>query len=261
MIEDENGIKTLICQNENIINNNKICSNELNKNTLNNDLNDILMRNNNNMINNLKLMRNIKFANDNTRNKKTINLSQKRYEKYMYNHLYNNSNNNNQENSYINMSKKINNHVNKKLSLNEARYEKKIKNEKLEKKRDLSVELNHAHAEYFINSFKRMKLKQVGYEFSDSTNSNNYKSKNLLTQESQNIKNINNLNNLLDKNKNNINNQNVSINMEANCQIETKENDTTNFKTDQSKILKTDDVYQDLINSIRNVPFNKFNLK
>ena len=34
-----------------------------------------------------------------------------------------------------------------------------------------------------------------------------------------------------------------------------KEGDSTNFKTDQSKILKTDDIYQDLVNSLKNAPF------
>ena len=35
-----------------------------------------------------------------------------------------------------------------------------MKNERLERQRDLSVELNHANAEYFNNSFKGMDLKQ-----------------------------------------------------------------------------------------------------
>ena len=114
-----------------------------------------------------------------------------------------------------------------------------MKNEKTDKKRDLSVELNHIQAEYFINSFKGMKLKM-------SKNS-------LYTQGNQNINIINNINNAT--NNKNINNQNCTINMDINGQIETKGNDTTNFKTDQSKILKTDDIYQDLVNSLRNVNF------
>ena len=54
------------------------------------------------------------------------------------------------------------------MSLNEARYEKKIKNEKAEKKRDLSVEYNHANAECFINSFKGMNIKGKNESFNNN---------------------------------------------------------------------------------------------
>ena len=114
-----------------------------------------------------------------------------------------------------------------------------------------------------------MQLNQNNNEYLEKSNSNNFKVNNILTQDSQIMNNINIINNLKDKNKNNINNQNKSINMDIKCQIETKENDTTNFKTDQSKIfktdqskiLKTDDIYQDLVNSLKNGPFNKYKHK
>ena len=137
----------------------------------------------------------------------------------------------------------------KKHSLNEARYEKKMKNEiNHEKRKDLSVELNHINAENFINGFKGMKLKQI--ELLENT-ANNFKNNFILTQDTQNT---NTTNVYIERNKG-INTQNLTINMENNCQIETKENDSTNFKTDQSKILKTDDIYQDLVNSLKNAPF------
>ena len=215
-----------------------------------------------------------KYILDNTRNnEKNNNLSQKRYEKFMNNHYYNNNQNNNnnskEDNLILNVSKKLNTQINKKLSLYEARYEKKMKNEKMEKQSDLSVEINHANAEYFINSFKGMKFNQNNNENLEKNISNNYKLTNINTQDSQTMNNINIINNLKDKNKNNINTQNKSINMDANCQIETKENDTTNFKTDQSKIfktdqskiLKTDDMYQDFVNSLKYAPFNRFKNK
>ena len=81
----------------------------------------------------------------------------------------------------------------------------------------------------------------------------------IYTQGNQNIFNINNkMSNAI--NNKNINYQNCSINMDINAQIETKGSETTNFKTDQSKILKTDDMYQDLLNSLRNANF-KFQIK
>ena len=276
IMEDEIGFKKLICRNDNTLNNKY--TNESNYKINNNNYNVLLIKynkNNSDRNDNFIIKKeNPKFIIDNTRNnKKSLNLSQKRYEKFMNNHYYNNShnNNNNKEDNYIvNISKKINTQMNKKLSLNEARYEKKMKNEKNnEKQRDLSVELNHANAEYFINSFKGMQLNQNNNEYLEKSNSNNFKVNNILTQDSQIMNNINIINNLKDKNKNNINNQNKSINMDIKCQIETKENDTTNFKTDQSKIfktdqskiLKTDDIYQDLVNSLKNGPFNKYKHK
>ena len=170
------------------------------------------------------------------------NLTQKRYEKFL------NINPNIKTNISLN-SKKIQNRNNsKKHSLNEARYEKKIKNEiNNEKRKDLSVELNHINAEKFINGFKGISLKQI--EMIENTiNKNNM----IITQETQNT---NTTNNYLERNNKAINKQNLTINMENNCQIETKDNDSTNFKTDQSKILKTDDIYQDLVNSLKNAPF------
>ena len=134
--------------------------------------------------------------------------------------------------------------------LNEARYEKKIKNEisNHEKRRDLSAELNHINAENFINGFKGLKLKQI--ELLENT-ANNLKNNIVLTQDTQGT---NTTNAYIERNKG-INTQNLTINMDNNCQIETKEGDSTNFKTDQSKILKTDDIYQDLVNSLKNAPF------
>ena len=73
----------------------------------------------------------------------------------------------------------------------------------------------------------------------------------IITEETQNT----NVTNVIERNNKGINKQNLTINMENNCRIETKDNDSTNFKTDQSKILKTDDIYQDLVNSLKNAPF------
>ena len=163
----------------------------------------------------------------------------------------NNGNNNIKTNVSLN-SKKIHVHNNsKKHSLNEARYEKKIKNEiNNEKRKDLSVELNHIKAEKFINGFKAISYKQI--ELIENI-TNKHKNNNIIiTQDTQNT---NATNIFMERNNKGINNQNLTINMENNCQIETKENDSTNFKTDQSKILKTDDIYQDLVNSLKNAPF------
>ena len=187
------------------------------------------------------------------------NLTQKRYEKFMNINPNNNNININSHNTKdtnnllnINNSKKAHRHNNsKKHSLNEARYEKKIKNELgHEKKKDLSVEINHINAENFINGFKGMRLKQNELLLFDHT-ANNFKNNIVLTQDTQNT---NTTNTFMERNKG-INTQNLTVNMENNCQIETKENDSTNFKTDQSKILKTDDIYQDLVNSLKNAPF------
>ena len=250
------------CQNDNNINNRRY-SNESNTNNYNVLLINYNNNNNEKHENFIIKKENEQYVLDNTRNnKKSNNISQKRYEKFMNNHN-NNSHNNHiikEDNFILNISRKINTQINKKLSLNEARYEKKMmKNEKIEKQRDLSMEINHAHAEYFINSFKGMKINQNTNEYFEKSNSNNFKVNNINTQDSQTMNNINIINNLKDKSK--INNQNKSINMDANFQIETKENDTTNFKTDQSKILKTDDMYQDLVNSLKYAPFNRFKNK
>ena len=198
----------------------KILDNSINNNTSNN--------------NNIKIILDTKINNQ----MNNWNLTQKRYEKFL------NINSNIKTNVSLN-SKKISNRNNsKKHSLNEARYEKKIKNEiNNEKRKDISVELNHINAEKFINGFKGISMKQI--EMIEKTiNKNNM----IITQETQNT---NATNVYLDKNKNN----NLTINMENNCRIETKDNDSTNFKTDQSKILKTDDIYQDLVNSLKNAPF------
>ena len=219
VMDSKIGMKKYKHQNENHINVIKL--NKKNENIIN----SFIIKNNS---------RKIIFNNIRNSNKKSVNLSQRRYEKFMNNHFNNDSHNKNLQDNY--MSRKMNN---KRLSLNEARFEKKLKKEKIDKKRDISVELNHIHAEYFINNFKWMKVKM-------SKN-------NIHTQGNENINNVNNVN--IVNNIKNINNQNSTINMEVNCQIETKGNDTTNFKTDQSKILKTDDLNQDLINSIRNVNF------
>ena len=280
IIEDENGVKKIRITQEytfnenniNINNNNRKNSNELNKKIHSNNFNEILIKyninkiNDNNNINNYILKKdNSKIIYDYSRkNKRNLNLSQKRYEKFMNNRQYNNySHNNNQEgnkNLLFNISKKINKQINKKLSLNEARYEKKIKTEKDDKLRDLSIELNHANAENFINSFKGMKIKQNNIEYLKNE-SNNFKNNNIYIEDNENINNLN-INNYIDKNKSNsINNQNLSINMDGKCQIETKENDSTNFKTDQSKILKTDDFFQELINSIKNAPSDRLKNK
>ena len=271
--KDEEGLKQLIWQNENSNNNKK----ELNNNKFNNNCNILLIDYNNNINdkndNFIIKKDNSKFLIDNTKNNKNnIYLSQKRYERFINNHYYNNSQNNKEDNYILNVSKKINTQINKKLSLNEARYEKKMKNERLEKQRDLSVEQNHANAVDFINSFKGMNLKQNNnnIENTEKSNSNNFKADNIIyTQDSQVMSNINMIINMKEKNKTNINSQNKSINMDANCQIETKENDTTNFKTDQSKvfktdqskILKTDDINQDFVNSFKNGPLSKFKNK
>ena len=144
IMEDEIGFKKLICRNDNTLNNKY--TNESNYKINNNNYNVLLIKynkNNSDRNDNFIIKKeNPKFIIDNTRNnKKSLNLSQKRYEKFMNNHYYNNShnNNNNKEDNYIvNISKKINTQMNKKLSLNEARYEKKMKNEKNnEKQRDL----------------------------------------------------------------------------------------------------------------------------
>ena len=286
VIEDENGIKKIritqeyLLNDENVnninINNSRKNYNESNKNINNNYFNELLMKykisknnniynyenNNNNMI--IK-KGNSKVVYDCRRNnKKNINLSQKRIEKLMNNHLYNNSQNNNkgeESDQITNVSKRFNRQINKKMSLNEARYEKKIKNEKADKKRDLSVEFNHANAECFINSFKGMNLKQnnnINNINIKECMENDSKNNNILTKESQNAYNIN-ANDYLNKNKNSsINNQNTTVCMDGNYQIETKDNDSTNFKTDQSKILKTEDLYLDLVNSLKNAPLNKY---
>ena len=198
----------------------KILDNSINNNTSNN--------------NNIKIILDTKINNQ----MNNWNLTQKRYEKFL------NINSNIKTNVSLN-SKKISNRNNsKKHSLNEARYEKKIKNEiNNEKRKDISVELNHINAEKFINGFKGISMKQI--EMIEKTiNKNNM----IITQETQNT---NATNVYLDKNKNN----NLTINMENSCRIETRDNDSTNFKTDQSKILKTDDIYQDLVNSLKNAPF------
>ena len=226
--EEEGGLKHKIWHNEN----SNINQNALNNNKFNNNCNILLIdynKNINDKKDNFIIKKdNSKFIIDNTRNnKKNINLSQKRYEKFLNNHYYNNSQNNKEDNLLINVSKKINTQTNKKLTLNEARYEKKMKNERLEKQRDLSVELNHANAELFINSFKGMNLKQNNnnnIENSEKNISNNFKVNNIIyTQDSQAMSNINTIINMKEKIKSNINSQNKSINMDANCQIETKE--------------------------------------
>ena len=259
--------------NENNINLNNIYINEKYSNESNrkvhnsNKYNQLLVKSNfKNNINNFIIKKDMsKFAFDSTRNnKRCVNLSQKRFEKFMNNRFYNRSLNNirqNSKNHLINISKKLNSKPTfKKISLNEARYEKKLRNEKSEKHRDLSMELNHANAEYFINSFKGMNIKSKN-ECIENINSNQFRNNNIYTQESQNINYIN-LNRIAEKNKlSNIDNQNLTIYMDGNCQIETKENDSTNIKTDQSKILKTDDIYQDLVNSLRNGPYNRFKHK
>ena len=258
--------------NENNINLNNIVnkkknSNESKKKVNNNKYNKLWIKSNmKNSINNFIIKKDMsKFAFDSTRNnKRSVNLSQKRFEKFMNNRFYNHSLNNIKQksnNHLINISKKLNSKPTfKKISLNEARYEKKLRNEKSEKHRDLSAELNHANAEYFINSFKGMNVKGKN-ESIENINSNQYRNNNIYTQESQNI-NYMNLNKITEKNKlSNIDNQNLTIYMDGNCQIETKENDSTNIKTDQSKILRTDDIYQDLVNSLRNGPYNRFKHK
>ena len=245
----------------------KIADNSINKSNTN--INNIKIKNENNYDNSgIKIILDSKFC----QRPSNWNLTQKRYEKFMNintnnnnninnnnnnihtnNHLINNSHNTNEMNLLLNInnSKKVHKQSNsKKHSLNEARYEKKIKNEisNHEKRRDLSAELNHINAENFINGFKGLKLKQI--ELLENT-ANNLKNNIVLTQDTQGT---NTTNAYIERNKG-INTQNLTINMENNCQIETKEGDSTNFKTDQSKILKTDDIYQDLVNSLKNAPF------
>ena len=245
----------------------KIADNSINKSNTN--INNIKIKNENNYDNSgIKIILDSKFC----QRPSNWNLTQKRYEKFMNintnnnnninnnnnnihtnNHLINNSLNTNEMNLLLNInnSKKVHKQSNsKKHSLNEARYEKKIKNEisNHEKRRDLSAELNHINAENFINGFKGLKLKQI--ELLENT-ANNLKNNIVLTQDTQGT---NTTNAYIERNKG-INTQNLTINMENNCQIETKEGDSTNFKTDQSKILKTDDIYQDLVNSLKNAPF------
>ena len=245
----------------------KIADNSINKSNTN--INNIKIKNENNYDNSgIKIILDSKFC----QRPSNWNLTQKRYEKFMNintnntnninknnnnihtnDHLINNSLNTNEMNLLLNInnSKKVHKQSNsKKHSLNEARYEKKIKNEisNHEKRRDLSAELNHINAENFINGFKGLKLKQI--ELLENT-ANNLKNNIVLTQDTQGT---NTTNAYIERNKG-INTQNLTINMENNCQIETKEGDSTNFKTDQSKILKTDDIYQDLVNSLKNAPF------
>ena len=245
----------------------KIADNSINKSNTN--VNNIKIKNENNYDNSgIKIILDSKFC----QRPSNWNLTQKRYEKFMNintnnnnninnnnnnihtnNHLINNSLNTNEMNLLLNInnSKKVHKQSNsKKHSLNEARYEKKIKNEisNHEKRRDLSAELNHINAENFINGFKGLKLKQI--ELLENT-ANNLKNNIVLTQDTQGT---NTTNAYIERNKG-INTQNLTINMDNNCQIETKEGDSTNFKTDQSKILKTDDIYQDLVNSLKNAPF------
>ena len=245
----------------------KIADNSINKSNTN--INNIKIKNENNYDNSgIKIILDSKFC----QRPSNWNLTQKRYEKFMNintnntnninknnnnihtnDHLINNSLNTNEMNLLLNInnSKKVHKQSNsKKHSLNEARYEKKIKNEisNHEKRRDLSAELNHINAENFINGFKGLKLKQI--ELLENT-ANNLKNNIVLTQDTQGT---NTTNAYIERNKG-INTQNLTINMDNNCQIETKEGDSTNFKTDQSKILKTDDIYQDLVNSLKNAPF------
>ena len=278
IVEDRSGLFNFNPQeetlNENNINLNNIYINEKYSNKSNkkvhnnnNNYNRLLIKSNfKNNINNFIIKKDMsKFAFDSTRNnKRSANLSQKRFEKFMNNRFYNHSLNNikqNSNNHLINISKKLNSKPTfKKISLNEARYEKKLRNEKSEKHRDLSVELNHANAEEFINSFKGMNIKGKN-ECLENINSNQFRNNNIYTQESQNINYIN-LNKISEKKKlSNVDNQNLTIYMDGNCQIETKENDSTNIKTDQSKILRTDDIYQDLVNSLKNGPYNRFKHK
>jgi hypothetical protein len=249
--EDNNMTKIIIYQNDNNINNKQ---NESDKKKNNRNFNELLMKYNQERNNNYQKTKNINKYEEYTRNnKKSMNLSQKRYQKFMNNRLNNNSHNNynNQEEFLmLNISKKINKQIiNKKLSLNEARYEKKIKNEKAEKQRDLSVEANHAYAEYFINSFKGMNLKiNKNPNYFENTSPNFFQKNKIITENSQNMGNI--INNEIEKKDK----QNSTINMDGNP-FETKENESTNIKTDQTKILKTEDIYQDLVNSMKNNPF------
>jgi hypothetical protein len=249
--EDDNMTKIIIYQNDNNINNKQ---NESDKKKNNRNFNELLMKYNQERNNNYQKTKNINKYEEYTRNnKKSMNLSQKRYQKFMNNRLNNishNNYNNQEEFLMLNISKKINKQIiNKKLSLNEARYEKKIKNEKAEKQRDLSVEANHAYAEYFINSFKGMNLKiNKTPNYFENTSPNFFQKNKIITENSQNMGNI--INNEIEKKDK----QNSTINMDGNP-FETKENESTNIKTDQTKILKTEDIYQDLVNSMKNNPF------
>ena len=243
--------KKTININSNINSNNLLSKYKITDNSINTSNNNFNNNNNNNIKtkkepdynnNAIKIILDTKLY----KRSNNFNLTQKRYEKFMNINSNTNSNINN-----ININSKKMHRLNnsKKHSLNEARYEKKMKNEiNHEKRKDLSVELNHINAENFINGFKGMKLKQI--ELLENT-ANNFKNNFILTQDTQNT---NTTNVYIERNKG-INTQNLTINMENNCQIETKENDSTNFKTDQSKILKTDDIYQDLVNSLKNAPF------
>ena len=250
--EDDNCTKIIIYPNDNTTKNKQNESyNKKNTDKFNDILTKYIQERNNNYPKNKNNNKNEEFTKN---NKKPINLSQKRYQKYMMNNRINSHNNynnyNNQDDIFVlNMSKKFNKQIlNKKLSLNEARYEKKLKNERAEKQRDLSVEANHAYAEYFINSFKGMNLKiNKNIDF-EKTSPNFFKKNKMNTENSQNMGNINN--NEIEKKEN----QNTTINMDGN-QLETKENESTNIKTDQTKILKTEDMYPDLINSTKNNPF------
>ena len=245
--------KKTININSNINSNNllskyKITDNSMNtsNNNFNNNNNNIKVKKEQDYNNNaIKIILDTKLY----KRSNNFNLTQKRYEKFMNINSNANSNINNINNINANSKKMHRLNNSKKHSLNEARYEKKMKNEiNHEKRKDLSVELNHINAENFINGFKGMKLKQI--ELLENT-ANNFKNNFILTQDTQNT---NTTNVFIERNKG-INTQNLTINMENNCQIETKENDSTNFKTDQSKILKTDDIYQDLVNSLKNAPF------
>ena len=261
--KNDNLIKEQNTNNLNIINSN------MNSNRNNNNFpitENSMNSSNNNLNNNIKIKNNNYYDNNSIKiildtkllkRENKCNLTQKRYEKFMNINQKQNNNMNNintkESNNLLINSKKIHRTNNsKKHSLNEARYRKKLKNEiNHDKRRDLSVELNHINAENFINGFKGMKLKQNELPVFDKT-ANNFKNNIILTQDTQNT---NTTNTFMERNNKGINNQNLTINMENNCQIETKENDSTNFKTDQSKILKTDDIYQDLVNSLKNAPF------
>ena len=243
--------KKTININSNINSNNLLSKYKITDNSINTSNNNFNNNNNNNIKtkkepdynnNAIKIILDTKLY----KRSNNFNLTQKRYEKFMN---INSNTNSNINNTNINSKKMHRLNNSKKHSLNEARYEKKMKNEiNHEKRKDLSVELNHINAENFINGFKGMKLKQI--ELLENT-ANNFKNNFILTQDTQNT---NTTNVYIERNKG-INTQNLTINMENNCQIETKENDSTNFKTDQSKILKTDDIYQDLVNSLKNAPF------
>ena len=250
------------------INNLRLAGNSMNNSNTNINNNNIEAKKENYDNNSIKLILDTKFY----KKAHERNLNHKRYEQFMNinpntnTNINSNINNINKINFYnishstkdsnnlftMNNSKKFHKSNNsKKHSLKEARYEKKLKNgANIEKRRDLSIELNHINAENFINRFKGLKCEQSELPLVDKT-ANNLKNNIMLTQDTQIT---NTTNTRMERNKG-INNQNLTVNMENNCQIETKENDSTNFKTDQSKILKTDDIYQDLVNSLKNAPF------